>query len=206
VNPAVATVSAQTFEIPNSAWFFDPDENIDITVAPIDFSQLRSLGLSPSFFADYEMAADKKKMNEIGVSDGDGVFILGFPALITGEERNYVVVRHGIISRISDALGMRNNTFLLDSFVFPGNSGGPVVLEPNIIGIENTKTNRRAYLIGVVRAYLPYQDTAVSQQTGEKRIVFEENSGLTVVIPIDYIENTIWKYLYGRAGLPPSPL
>jgi S1-C subfamily serine protease len=151
------------------------------------------------------LAADRQKMKEISVSDGDGVFILGFPAVVSAGQRNYAVARHGIISRIGEALEGREPTYLLDSFVFPGNSGGPVILEPNIIGITNTKTNTKAYLIGVVRAYLPYQDTAVSQQTGGRRVIFEEITGLTETIPIDYVDGAIWKYLFGTNGLPPAP-
>jgi hypothetical protein len=43
----------------------------------------------------------------------------------------------------------------------------------------------------MVRAYEPYQDVAVSVQTKRPRIIFEENSGLTDVIPMDDVEDTI---------------
>lgn len=43
----------------------------------------------------------------------------------------------------------------------------------------------------IVSNYLTYTDTAVSKQTGQSRVVFEENSGLAVIIPVDYVLETI---------------
>lgn len=40
-------------------------------------------------------------------------------------------------------------------------------------------------------SYLPYQEIAVSQQTGRPRMIFEENSGLGVVVPCDIINETV---------------
>jgi hypothetical protein len=81
--------------------------------------------------------------------------------------------------------------FLIDALVFPGNSGGPVVSAATSIALQGTKAQSRAYLIGVVRGYLPYTDIALSQQTGMPRMVSQENSGLAEVIPSDYINETI---------------
>jgi S1-C subfamily serine protease len=92
-----------------------------------------------------------------------------------------------------------NQTFLVDAFVFPGNSGGPVVSKPEALSIEGTKSQNAAYLIGIVQSYVPYQDLAVSLQTKRPRVVFEENSGLAAVHPVDLIEETIQIYLKLRA-------
>jgi hypothetical protein len=83
------------------------------------------------------------------------------------------------------------STFLIDALVFPGNSGGPVVSGVNLNAIQGTKSQDRAYLIGVVRSYLPFTDVAVSQQTGQARMVSQENSGLAEVVPVDYINEAI---------------
>ena len=46
-----------------------------------------------------------------------------------------------------------------------------------------------AYLIGVVRSYLPYEEVAYSLQNDPPvpRMVFMENSGLADVIPMDCV-------------------
>jgi hypothetical protein len=38
---------------------------------------------------------------------------------------------------------------------------------------------------------VPYIDVAISTQTRRPRVTFEENSGLTEVHPVDFIEETI---------------
>ena len=106
---------------------------------------------------------------------------------LIGEERNYVIARSGGIARVRDALYSSSKDFLIDTFIFPGNSGGPVILRPEAFSIVGTKTITESYLIGIVKGYVPYQDIAYSLQTQRPRVVFEENSGLASVHPIDFI-------------------
>jgi hypothetical protein len=122
---------------------------------------------------------------------------------LVGERRNYVVIRGGWIARIRELLQGGSDHFLIDAAVFPGNSGGPVVSRPEIVALANTKSSDRSYLIGVVRAYVPYRDVAVSAQTGQTRVVFEENSGLAAVHPVDLIEETIDHLI--RSETPQAP-
>jgi hypothetical protein len=117
--------------------------------------------------------------------------VLGFPMGNVGVERNYVVVRQGAIARIRDSIAGTVKQFLIDATVFPGNSGGPVVTRPEITSIKGTKPLHEANLIGVVASYLPYQDIAISTQTRRPRIIFEENSGLTSVVPIDRVVEAV---------------
>ncbi len=49
----------------------------------------------------------------------------------------------------------------------------------------------------MVKAYVPYHDVAVSRQTEKPRVIFEENSGLAEVIPVDFIRETIQKHREG---------
>ena len=79
---------------------------------------------------------------------------------------------------------------LADAFVFPGNSGGPALYRPPIKVKGDSLTSpfiNEERLVGLVSSFLPYFDTAVSQQTKRPRIVFEENSGLARIVPADAI-------------------
>lgn len=204
-----ATSGAQEIEIPAKDWFFPSDPHIDLAATPVPINFLREHGLQSSFFASDDAAITKPQLKELGVSAGDGVFILGFPMNLAGEQRNYVIVRQGAVARVTELLDGASSTFLVDSFVFPGNSGGPVVLRPEIVAIEGTKANGRAFLMGVVTAYQPYTEVAVSMQTKRPRVAFEENSGLAVVLPIDHVNDlirpraeAIWK---ARENQPTEP-
>lgn len=179
----------------NPTWTAHPDRNIDVAAVPINFAMLQRDGLQVSFFENDTAVATVERMNALGVCEGDFAYVLGFPLGLSDGPRNTVVVRSGIVARVRDLLGGQNDQFLLDAFVFPGNSGGPVVLKPEMMAIEGTTAPSSAYLIGVVRSYVPYQDVAISQQSGRPRVIFEENSGLAAVHPVDAIEETIRAHL-----------
>jgi hypothetical protein len=172
----------------------------DVAAIGISTDFLDKSGVEYSYFHSDD-ALDRTKAKDIGVGEGDGVFALGFPmgmGVMLGpaspmlfEDRNYVIARQGSIARIRDCLAGVTNEFLADLFIFPGNSGGPVVLRPEMLSIQGTKPNNIAYLIGIVREYIPYSDIAVSQQTQQPRIIFQENSGLAGIIPIDYVNELL---------------
>ncbi|HBC86428.1 MAG TPA: hypothetical protein DCZ94_05695 [Lentisphaeria bacterium] len=108
---------------------------------------------------------------------GANVYVIGFPLGLRSEIYSTPIVRQGIVSLV--------DPFLVDSFIFPGNSGGPVVYVPIIPLGKNIKTDvlQENKLIGLVTGYLPYQDVAISSQTKRPRIIFEENTGLCTVVP-----------------------
>jgi len=112
------------------------------------------------------------------------VLIPGFPMGIRSEEHANPIVRRGIVARSTD------EDLILDAFVFPGNSGGPVFYFPtlkfsgDVIKIPFVNRER---LIGLVSGSISYVDTAISQQTHRPRITFEENSGLCNIVSTDDI-------------------
>lgn len=185
-------------------WTPHPDPNIDIAIGPINIKLLKEEGIQFAWFLSDKHIATLDKMPELGITEGDFVYILGFPMELIGPERNYVIVRSGNIARIQDAIDRRSNEFLIDAFTFPGNSGGPVVTKPEAIAIHKTKALSSAYLVGVIQSYVPYRDIAISKQTERPRVIFEENSGLTTVIPIDFVKETIDAYEEAKAKeIPP---
>jgi S1-C subfamily serine protease len=172
---------------------FKRSTTADIAATGIDTDVLKNQGISNlAFFTEDKNIADRAKVTDLGLSEGDGIYVLGFPlGLVEAGQHNFVIVKSGVIARIRDTLAEKRSTFLIDSFVFPGNSGGPVVTKPEAFSIVGTKSQDSAYLIGMVTDYQPYREIAVSAQTQRPRIMFEENSGLADVITIDEIEDMI---------------
>ena len=187
---------SKTYQIPLLAsdgtrkWTVHPG-GADIAVVPVSTRILNNQGIEFEVFQGDQHALSREKARNVGISEGDGVFILGFPLGEAGKERNYAIVRQGIIARIQDWLQGEVNHFLIDASVYPGNSGGPVVTKPESTHITNTTSHMRSSLIGMVSSYLPYQEIAISQQTGRPRMIFEENSGLGRVVPHDQIQETV---------------
>ena len=146
-----------------------------------------------------EHALTLDQMEQTGVTEGNLVYSLGFPL---GEFDNIksTICILGCISRVMDAFVKKKEqpTFLVDAPVFPGNSGGPIVSRPEHYSIEGTPCNSSANLIGVLSEYITYQEPLYSRQTGRLRMMQEENSGLTIVHPVDRIKEVVeleWKRL-----------
>lgn len=176
-------------------WLYHGNANIDVAVIPIDYQLLREQAMQVSYFKSDEHVANIGKLNDLGIAEGDFVYVLGFPMGLIGGERNTVMVRSGSIARIRDALARANDEYFVDAFVFPGNSGGPIVSKPEALAIKGTKSQDAAYLIGVTKSYVSYRDVAVSLQSRRQRVVFEENSGLASVHPIDFAQELIEQHL-----------
>jgi len=193
--------SAREYDIPlrdaqgKPVWHFHPNASVDIAVILINPEFLKSQGARFAYFRADDELLTRAKAKELGLSEGDGVYVLGFPmGLTAGRQKDYVIVRQGSIARVRDVLDSPEpGTFLIDSFIFPGNSGGPVVLRPEVVSVGGQPINK-AYLLGVVKSYLPYTDYAISPQTKRVRVSFEENAGLAEVIPSEYIEEAIADY------------
>jgi len=179
------------FEKGKELWVAPADDELDVAVQPINFDLLQRDGIQVGFFRSDEMAADLSKVRELGITEGDGAFVLGFPLSLVGGERNFVIVRQATIARIRDAIAGVSKEFMLDTLIFPGNSGGPVVLRPEATFIDGTKPQKLSLLVGLVSSFRTYQDVAVSKHTGRPRVVFEENAGLASVIPIDAVRIAI---------------
>lgn len=173
-------------------WSMHTDSNVDVAVIPINANKLKEDGIEFAWIPDNLMAFSDI-IKTLGITQGDDVFVLGFPMGLTGKEKNYVIVRGGVIARLDEEIIDTTKTFLIDSFVFPGNSGGPVILKPTIVSIEGTKPINKAYVIGIINGYKPYEEIAYSLQTDppEPRIKFIENSGLASVVPLDYVREII---------------
>ena len=165
---------------------------LDVAVAPIDPQRIEELGVDYQLFSgDLNALTREQVEQEAGIREGNGVFVLGFPLELAGQERNYVIARQGILARIQDWIRGDEETFLIDASIFPGNSGGPVITKPEFVSIADYESYSKSSLIGMVSGYRPYNDVAISQQTGQVRVIFQENSGLGVVIPVDAIQETI---------------
>lgn len=140
--------------------------------------------------ADHALTLEQ--MQNTGVNEGSLVYALGFPMNLV-DPIKVPICRLGCISRVTDAFLLKKGTpiFLVDAQTFPGNSGGPIVSRPEHISIDGTPSNTCANLIGILSAYIPYRETLYSRQTGRDRMIQEENSGLTIVHPVDRIKEVV---------------
>ena len=172
-------------------WIGHPSITVDVAAMLLNPAFLKAEGSIFEYFRSDEHILNKEKMIANGITEGDPIFVLGFPIGLVAKERQYVICRAGCLARVRDFLENRTNEFLIDAPVFPGNSGNPVILCPASVAIQGTSNIGNANLIGMVKSYVPYKDIAISQQTQQARIIFEENSGLAAVESVDSIIETV---------------
>lgn len=175
----------------NELWVGNPAESVDVAAFFINCDVLYRDGAVFEFYSLDRHVMGVADMVEEGVSEGDGIFVLGYPMGFVSEHFSHVIARMGCIARIRGVLAGKESAILIDANIFPGNSGGPVVIRPESSCIVETRKIERAALIGIVRSYVPYMDVAISRQTGNPRIIFEENSGLAIVETVDSIRATV---------------
>lgn len=186
----------------NNQYSAHPNENTDvIAVQIIPQKLIDDKSIWGAFDLD-DHALTLERMKDTGVEEGSLVYALGFPMNLV-DPIKVPICRLGCISRVTDAFILKSGTptFLVDAQTFPGNSGGPIIYRPEETSITGTPTNTSANLIGILSAYIPYRDTLVSQQTNQPIMIREENSGLTIVHPVDRIKEVVeleWQRIEGQ--------
>lgn len=165
------------------------NQQVDIIALSINASFLNNMNAKYHFFPLEKDAYTIAKMKSKGVFEGDLVYSLGYPLNLGNTSQKNPICRLGCISRISNLYipGNPELNFLVDAQSFPGNSGGPVIIRPEILSVIGSKSQDQTALIGILHKYIPYTDPLISAQTGQTYSIMQENSGLTLVHPVDYI-------------------
>ena len=173
-------------------WVRHPDTTVDIAVYRLDPSFIEENPNVECLYSD-SRAAGIDKIIELGISEGDAIFALGFPLGLFFGNPNGVMVRHGVIARIREALDRTLNYYLLDLLSFQGSSGSPIISKPDAHAIEGTETQHVSQLIGINRGHIRNEEDVIDPHSGKVGVV-DTNSGLAVVHPCDYITETIQEY------------
>lgn len=162
-------------------WIVHDDPDVDLAILPIRIDSTND---------DVMPISDKILLESEKIFETEEVIYVSFQPGIFSLNQVSPVIRHGIVSRITP-----ESPFFIDGFSFPGNSGSPVFLKP-ILNKDDGKITvksdiRPGKLIGVISASIQYREEAVSIQTGITRVVFEDNTGLSMVFPMDYLKQII---------------
>lgn len=165
--------------------------------------ELEEKGLGSWFISkEYDVACrfiERKKTSDVktltlgnfvyqkNIQTGAPLIILGFPLGLRSEEYAKPIARKAMVAR-SDT-----NNIIVDGFVFPGNSGGPVVYVPTLKLGKGLKSNllNEQHLVGLVSSSINYREPCISVKTQRLRITFEDNTGLTKIVPSDAIAKLI---------------
>jgi len=166
----------------NMDWIFHPDPQVDVAMIPFQIDPMED---------DVKVVSDSLFLSSDYLFELYDIFFLSYQPGIEPKGKITPIVRNGIISLIND-----DRTFYIDASAFPGNTGSPVFLTPSTIrfdrgGLISGDDPLGGHFIGIIGEYIPYQELAVSAQTGRPRIIFEENTGLSRVWSVSFIKEII---------------
>lgn len=163
-------------------WIFHENNNVDIAIIPFPINIKKD---------DVKIVPDELFLGTDRLFELYDIFFLSYQPGVQPENKISPIIRTGTISLFND-----DKTFYVDATAFPGNSGSPVFLKPSPIRFDENRISiggdrLGGKFIGIIGEYLTYQELAVSTQTGRPRIIFEENTGLSKVWSISFINEII---------------
>jgi len=198
-NGSVIAKGFEQFAREGVNWVSHPEQDIAATVCP----------MNPEA-DDFKRFSENMLEDFANIREGDDVFFLGFPLGITLPRRVTPIVRSGMVALKGD-----DDTYLIEANAYPGNSGSPIFFKPCPFELGSSGLTlgriRPPKLTGIMVSFIPYRDVAVSKQTGEERIIFEENSGLANVLSVRFIRETLSSQAFQdmlrslRERFPPPP-
>jgi len=178
-NGNIIAKSFDVFAREGVQWIPHPEKEIAATICP----------MNPEI-DDYRRFSETLFEEFANIREGDDIFFLGFPLGIVVPSKVTPIVRSGMV-----ALKKNDDTYLIEANAFPGNSGSPVFFKPCPFELGPSGLTlgriRPPKLIGIMVSSISYRDVAVSKQTGDERVIFEENSGLANVLSVSSIRETL---------------
>lgn len=168
-----------------------PNPKIDIAVLPLNAEFITNNHLEfPAFDID-KHALTSTELRNSGVDEGSLVFMLGFPLGLVNNNSGLPICRLGCIARMSETQIEEEYNILADIQNFPGNSGSPIILRPELMSIQGSKSLDKSVLVGIIHSYIPYKESLINSQTGETVEIRSENSGIANVHPVEFIKEII---------------
>lgn len=190
-------------------WRQHPNPNVDVLAVDVT-SLINSHPRLQNQGADYSFFATPDVLKKEQITEGDEVFVIGYPLGLFHARIHSPLVRQGIIAtKIGTPIQIRFRNsagewkrveipgFLVDAAIIPGSSGSPVVLKPIIgrkIGPKIEMSMAIPYLLGIVSA----------TETASVRLMEEYSfpvlAGLGIAFDVTTIQETIELFFRSESG------
>lgn len=142
---------------------------------------IRSKSLTKPLFSI--LLSQVKKYSDVIISND--IYILGYPSSLnttTQLDLTKPLLRKGIVAGLNES----TKKIVLDCFVYPGNSGGPVIAI-NETGIGAFEIS----VIGVLSQTVPYTEEFTVNREGQPTSTRNTNSGYCIAEPMDDVLDLI---------------
>lgn len=179
-------------------WVENPSpQDLDIVVIPINYLELKKVIPHIDYFRSESNVLLTETMKEKGITEGDDISVLGFPKDVffdsnfnPNNPKRILVSRTGSVANIQQLYDGDSDQFIVDTPIFPGNSGGPVLANIEYFHKEDYSKKVWVSLIGIVSDLYSYNEITSGKLSS---IHFGHNSDLGAVYPVNLI-NEIMEY------------
>ena len=167
-----------TYPIHRRDWWPHPTEDVVVAYVPTT----KRLGGLPSDdelayvasardlgWIDHKFTARRSQFKTMRFLEQTPVSVVGYPTgMIEGGRKDYPLVRVGHIAQVQGFIDddPAHSSFLVESSVTPGNSGGPVVVPKGTLSIDRRQVLSDSVVVGMVSASIDVkmQDDSVVGQ------------------------------------------
>ncbi len=165
-----------------AAWCVPADQSVDLAAMPVNMPDGLLIAVIP-----IDNFATKDFMTSNQIAEGSPILLSGYFYQFPGERRFQSIVRQGILSMVPDepvttTTGKPGTVYLCDVHIFNGNSGSPVVVTADWLGVGGY------HFLGVVSGlYFEDEDFNLEIATTVKGKA-QANSGVAMVVPADLVK------------------
>jgi hypothetical protein len=161
------------------------DESVDLAAMPVklpDSALITLITVSDFATRDY--------LHNHRIAEGSPILLAGYFYQFPGERRFEPIIRQGVLAMIPDepmitTTGKPGTMYLGEVHIFGGNSGSPVMVSPDWLGVGGY------HLLGVVSGYyFENEDFSLEIATTVKGIE-HANSGITMIVPVDLLKSLL---------------
>lgn len=110
------------------------------------------------------------------------------------KEVDIAIIPFGLDTQKDDVMTIPDNMFIPTERLFELYDVFFLSYQPGIEpqkGISIGSDELGGKFIGIIGEYIPYQEIAISTQTGRPRVIFKENTGLSRVWSVPFIEEIL---------------
>jgi len=168
-----------------AAWKFPSDDSVDLAAFPVNLpSDLLAMAIPVDEFAT------KDYMYANQITEGSPIILSGYFYQFSGDRQFQSIVRQGILSMVPSepmktTTGKPGTVYLCDVHIFGGNSGSPVMVTANWLGIGGYR------LLGVISGYY-YEDEDFNLEIATTvKGIGRANSGVAMVVPADLLKDLL---------------
>jgi len=160
--------------------------NADVAAITVPFASDQNLAVLP-----WESLATAEELTQMELQPGDLVRSVGYPHgnMFKGNDLEFGIVRLGCLATFPFPPSEQARTFLLDTNIFEGDSGGPVYVWklPSASGLDRADGGLERVIGLIVAQHFVDEQFTLIYQSGK----FRHRMGLAIVVPSTVIRETV---------------